>query len=227
MSRNEDPKTSNHPEIYEGRLEVKAEAREGQSALNRVSGRLAWGWSRLMEDEAPAPLLSVGMFDEIIRSLEAAHHERVHLEISLADRRVDWEHLGLDPHGDFSPSSPRQDRRPRWPLEDGGSLEGQVFAQRGMVRLWRYAKNPERDPLGHLVKDTRVPKGAAVGAVAGLLLSRGRAVAAAAGAVAGAAAGRWADQRPRAIWLLEDVRHDGRWRARRMATGRATVGAPA
>lgn len=191
--------------------------------LSVWQGRFQLPWKLIPNKEPEPPMVGVALLDEIIRRLETEHHTRVHLELSLADKRIDWRELGVDPRGDFGASAPRGVLRPRWPLRDGGCLEGRVHAQRGILRVWRLLRDPARDPVGHVVQDTRMPVGAAVGAVAGLLLSKGRAVAAAAGAVAGAAAGHWVDQRPRAVWILEEVTADGQWRARRLSVGMRSV----
>ncbi|MFN3200856.1 MAG: hypothetical protein ACE366_20825 [Bradymonadia bacterium] len=180
-------------------------------------------WKLLPKRRSSGPLVDLRLLDEIIHRLEADHNARVHLELSLADRRIDWAGLNVDPRGDFSPSAPRHVHRPRWPLKNGGCLEGQIFAQRGVIRIWRFLRNPSEDPVGHVVHDTRMPTGAAIGAVAGLLLSRGRAVVAAAGAAAGAATAHWVDRRPRAIWVLEDVSPDGQWKARRLSASMRSV----
>lgn len=167
---------------------------------------------------AQAPLLA-----SILDALSEAAPGRAWLELSLADPRIDWAALQVDPRGAFDASVPREQRSPRTTLPDGGALEVRIIAQRGVAQVRRLARDPKKDPLGHLWKDTRVPTGAAVGAAAGLLLSRGRAAVAAASAVAGGVVGwRMGESAPRVIWILEHLGDEGTWRARRMvAAGRA------
>lgn len=153
------------------------------------------------------PPLTRGAAVALLRHLEAAigHHARPVLDVALAD-------VAPDLHPCAPSALPAVDAGQladcRWSLDDGPEgLHAHLRAD-GRLRLHLDRVDPLRDVPGHLAADTAALAGAALGALAGLMLIAAHPLLPLAGVAIGAALGARVDRRPAMTVVVGDQRKD-------------------
>lgn len=149
--------------------------------------------------------LSLAAITRVLQGLRRTNPSQVHvLEVEMGDQRVAWHELVSCNDGGLPSLDAGQSCDCRWSTPGEAGLHAHWYIEDGIARFHLDDVDPRRNPIGHLVKDTALLPGVAIGAILGLLFGQS-AKAMAFGAAVGAGAGAFVPRGAFRTWTIDTV----------------------